>query len=77
MGTFNSNSGEQLNACWSFIRNEYEVENRLSWITKIEPEPMMEVSLVPSKIKPRKYLKGYQDNCPQEKFPPGLGLGLG
>ena len=46
MGTFNSNSGEQLNTCWSFISLECEVENRLSWITKIEPEPMMEVSLV-------------------------------
>ena len=45
MGTFNSNSGEQLNTCWSFISLECEVENQLSWITKIEPEPMMEVSL--------------------------------
>ena len=47
MGTFNSNSGRgQLNTCWSFNSFECEVENRLSWITKIEPEPMMEVSLV-------------------------------
>ena len=46
MGTFNSNSGEQLNTCGSFNSPECEVENRLSWITKIELEPMMEVSLV-------------------------------
>ena len=46
MGTFNSNSGEQLNTCWSFISLECEVEKRLSWITKTEPKPMMEVSLV-------------------------------
>ena len=46
MGTFNSNSGEQLNTCWSFNSLECEVENRLSWITKIKLEPMMEVSLV-------------------------------
>ena len=46
METFKSNSGEQLNTCWSFISPEYEVENLLSWITKIEPELMMEVSLV-------------------------------
>ena len=46
MRTFKSNSGEQLNTCWSFISPEYEVENLLSWITKIEPELMMEVSLV-------------------------------
>ena len=46
MGTFNSNSGEQLNTCWSFNSLECELENRLSWITKIELEPMMEVSLV-------------------------------
>ena len=46
MGTFKSKSGEQLNTCWSFISLECEVENRLSWITKIEPELMMEVSLV-------------------------------
>ena len=46
MGTFNSNSGEQLNTCWSFNSLECEVENRLNWITKIELEPMMEVSLV-------------------------------
>ena len=38
MGTFKSNSGEQLNTCWSFISPEYEVENLLSWITKIESE---------------------------------------
>ena len=44
MGTFKSNSGEQLNTCWSFISPEYEVENLLSWITKTEL--MMEVSLV-------------------------------
>ena len=46
MGTFNSNSGEQLNTCWSFNSLECELENRLSWITKIELEPMMEISLV-------------------------------
>ena len=46
MGTFKSKSGEQLNTCWSFISLECEVENRLSWITTIEPELMMEVSLV-------------------------------
>ena len=46
MGTFKSKSGEQLNTCWSFISPEYEVKNRLSWITKIEPELMMKVSLV-------------------------------
>ena len=46
MGTFKSNSGEQLNTCWSFITPEYEVENLLSWITKTEPELMMEISLV-------------------------------
>ena len=46
MGTFKPKSGEQLNTCWSFINLECEVENRLSWITKIEPELMMEVSLV-------------------------------
>ena len=46
MGSFKSNSGEQLNICWSFISPEYEVENVLSWITKTEPELMMEVSLV-------------------------------
>ena len=46
MGTFNSNSGELLNTCWSFNSLESEVENRLRWITKIELEPMMEVSLV-------------------------------
>ena len=44
MGT--SNSGEQLNTCWSFNSLECEVENRLSWITKIELERMIEVSLV-------------------------------
>ena len=46
MGTFNSNSGEQLITSGSFNSLECEVENRLSWITKIELEPMMEVSLV-------------------------------
>ena len=46
MGTFKSKSGEQLNTCLSFICLECEVENRLSWITKIEPELMTEVSLV-------------------------------
>ena len=46
MGTFNSRSGEQLNTWWSFINLECEVENQLSWITKIEPEVMMEVPLV-------------------------------
>ena len=45
MGTFNSNSEEQLNTCWSFISLECKVRKQLSWITKIEPEPMMEVSL--------------------------------
>ena len=48
MRTFNSNSGEQLNTWWSFISLQCEVEKRLSWITKIEPELMMEVSLVVS-----------------------------
>ena len=46
IGTSNSNSGEQLNTHWSFNSLECEVENRLSWITKIKLEPMMEVSLV-------------------------------
>ena len=46
LGNFKSKSGEQLNACWSHISPEYEAENRLSWITKIEPELMMKVSLV-------------------------------
>ena len=47
MGTFNSNSGEQLNTRGSFNSLECVVENRLSWITKIELEPiMMEVFLV-------------------------------
>ena len=46
MRTFNSKSGEQLNTCWSFISLECEVENRLGWITKIEPKLMMEFSLV-------------------------------
>ena len=46
MGTFNSNSGEQLNTCWSFNSLECEVESQLSWITKIELERVMEVSLV-------------------------------
>ena len=45
MGNFNSNSGEQLNTCWSFIIFECEVENRPSWITRIEPKSMMEVCL--------------------------------
>ena len=46
MATFIFKSEEQLNTCWSFISLECEVENRLSWITKIEPELMMKVSLV-------------------------------
>ena len=46
MRTFNSNSGEQLNTSWPFNSLECEVENRLSCITKIELEPMIEVSLV-------------------------------
>ena len=46
MGTFNSNSGEQLNTRRSFNSLECEVENRLSRITKVELKPMMEVSLV-------------------------------
>ena len=48
MGTIKSKSKswEQLNTCWSFISLEWEVENLLSWITKIEPELMMDVSLV-------------------------------
>ena len=46
MGTLESKSWEQLNTCWSFISLECEVENQLSWITKINPELMMEVSLV-------------------------------
>ena len=50
MGTFKSKSGEELNTCWSFISPECEVENQLSWITKIEPELLMEVSLVLSVI---------------------------
>ena len=44
MRTFKS--GKQSNTCWSFISPECEVENRLIWITKIEPELMREVSLV-------------------------------
>ena len=48
MGTLNPNSGEQLKTCWSFNSLECELENRLSWITKIELKPMMEVSLVVS-----------------------------
>ena len=46
MGPCNSNSGEQLNTRGSFNSLECEVENRLSWITKIELKPMMKVSLV-------------------------------
>ena len=46
MGTCKSKSGEQLNTCWSFISLECEVENQLSWITKIEPKLMMEIPLV-------------------------------
>ena len=46
MATFNFKSGEQVNTCWSFISLECEVVNRLSCITKIEPELTMEVSLV-------------------------------
>ena len=46
MGTFNSRSGKQLNTSWSFSSLECEVKNRLIWITKIETELMMEVSLV-------------------------------
>ena len=46
IGNFNSKLGEQLNTCWSFTSLECEVENQLSWITKIKPELMMEVSLV-------------------------------
>ena len=46
MGTFKSKSGTQLNTCWSFISLECEVKNRLSWITKTEPELIMDVSLV-------------------------------
>ena len=46
MGIVKSNSGEQVNTCWSFISPGYEVENLLGWITKIEPELMMDVSLV-------------------------------
>ena len=34
------------NTCWSFISPEFEAENLLSWITKIEAALMMEVSLV-------------------------------
>ena len=51
MGPFKSKSTEQLNTCWTFVSLECEVENRLSWITKTEPELMMEVSLVLSVIK--------------------------
>ena len=46
MGTFKSNAGEELNTCWPFISPEYEVENLLGWITKIEPELMMDASQV-------------------------------
>ena len=46
MGTFKSNLGEQLNTRCSYISLECEVENWLGRITKIEPELMMEVSLV-------------------------------
>ena len=46
IGTFSSKSREQLNTCWCFIIVECEVENQLSWITKIEPELMTEVSLI-------------------------------
>ena len=42
----NSDSAEQLNSCWSFFCLECEMKNRLNWITKIEPELMMELSLV-------------------------------
>ena len=42
---FNSNSREQILA-WSFISLEFDVEKQLSCVTKIEPEPMMKVSLV-------------------------------
>ena len=35
-----------LNTCWFFISLEYEVESRLSWVTKVEPGLMIEVSLV-------------------------------
>ena len=44
--TFNSDSREQLNSCWSFLSFEYETEKQLSWITKIDPKLMMVVSLV-------------------------------
>ena len=47
MGTSNSDSGKQLNTCWSFLSLEYEMENQLSWMTKTDPELMMEVSLIP------------------------------
>ena len=46
MGTFNSDSWKQLNSCWYFLSLECEMENWLSWITKIEPKLMMELSLV-------------------------------
>ena len=46
MGTFDSDSEEQLNSCWSFLSLECKMENQLRWITKIEPKLMMDVSLV-------------------------------
>ena len=45
--SYGNQSEEQLNTCWYFISLvQCEVENRLTWVTKIEPKPMMEVSLV-------------------------------
>ena len=46
IGTFNSDSGVQLNSIWSFLSLECEIEKQRSWITKIDPELMMEVSLL-------------------------------
>ena len=37
---------KELNTCFSIISLECEVGKRLSWITKIEPKPVMQVSLV-------------------------------
>ena len=65
MGTFHSNSGKQLNTRGSFNILECEVENRLSWITKIELEPMMEVSLV---LSVRQLHNGQNHLCSDSKI---------
>ena len=46
MGTSNSDSGEQLKSCWSFLSLECGMEKRLSWITKTDSELTMVVSIV-------------------------------